>query len=142
MDIRHFITAIESYLAVLDYGVQEMDAVEYSAKSRNVIQESTLMPTSKVYSGWIDCFGIEIKDEDVLVEGIVHGTPTIMVDATDEEFTASWDYLPCQQPLETLQRLMEDMKEFDAYFLGSRIYPTRQQAVAAVSSMVRNFSDL
>ncbi len=139
MDIRFFITAIESYLEVLDYGIQEMEA---ATPSRDYLQESQSMPETKVYSGWIDCFGVEIRDEDVLVEGIIHGTPTIMVDVTDDEFKADWEYLPSTQPLETLIRMMEGMEEREAYYIGSRIIPTRQQAVATVSSMVRNFSDL
>ena len=142
MDIRYFLTQIESYLEVLDYGIETMDAVECLPKSREYLQESPSMLTPTVYSSWIDCFGIETKCEDVLAEGIVHGTPTILVETTADEFTASWDDLSSPQPLETLIRLMESMDEFEAYYIGARIIPTRQQAVATVSSMVRNFSDL
>lgn len=141
MDIRYFLTQIESYLEVLDYGIETMDIAECPPESR-YIQESHSMPTTTVYSSWIDCFGIETKCEDVLAEGIVHGTPTILIETTDDEFTATWDDLTSPQPLETLIRLMETMDEFEAYYIGPRIIPTRQQAVATVSSMVRNFSDL
>lgn len=143
MDIRYFIAAIESYLEVLDYGIQEMDAVDSTSPDREYLTESDAMPEGTIYSTWIDCFGVELSAvEDVLVESVIHGTPTILVETTEEEFRATWDDLPSPMPLETLIRLMESMDEFEAYFIGPRIIPTRQQAIATVSSMVRNFSDL
>lgn len=133
MDIRDCILVIEDYLfevAVEDADVQEPVSLMESVKMPR--------PDDAAFMGWIDCFGVEVEDSDMLVEGVLHGAPSILVEAAGEEFHASWDEAPTIQALNALTNLLETTQEFDAYFIGRMIYPMRQHALAAVKSLANN----
>lgn len=132
MDIRDYLVLIEGYLSTLEMPEETVSEVLVEACTLPMIEDA-----DRVFVGWIDDLGQEFED-GILVEGVEPGEKVIAVEATAAEFRATWNDTPPPGALEKLGLIIEGFKEFDAYYVGSMIYPLKQQAKIAVNAMARD----